>query len=304
MKVLLWRAGLDALPSRTNLVKRRVSCDPICPSCGQEEESTFHALWSCPALVEVWSLHFAWLIRQTRSCSNFLDIVQMCCSRSESFAMFAIITSLIWTRRNRLRVGETPLPLQKINSVAFDSLQEFQEASLSRCGPSLPPCSVNWSPPPVSWVKVNFDGALFKESDSAGLGVIIRNDLGQVMAASAQTIPLPTSVETVEVLAARNAICLARELQFNKIIIEGDSEVVIKTLNRSSASSTSFGHLIRDIKCAAAAFSEIKFCHTRRQGNKVAHAIARSACNFSPFIVWMEDVPPDILSVYSSEIVK
>ena len=71
VKVLLWRAGLDALPSRTNLVKRRVSCDPICPSCGQEEESTFHALWSCPALVEVWSLHFAWLIRQTRRCSNF-----------------------------------------------------------------------------------------------------------------------------------------------------------------------------------------------------------------------------------------
>ena len=152
-------------------------------------------------------------------------------------------------------------------------------------------------------MKVNFDRALFKETDSAGLGVIIRNDLGLVMAASVQIIPLPTSVETVEVLAARNAICLARELQFNKVIIEGDSEVVIKSLNSSNVSSTSFGHIVRDIKIISAAFSEISFCHTCRQGNKVAHSIARRACKFSPFNVWMEDVPPDILSVYSSEIV-
>ena len=153
-------------------------------------------------------------------------------------------------------------------------------------------------------MKVNFDRALFKETDSAGLGVIIRNDLGLVMAASVQIIPLPTSVETVEVLAARNAICLARELQFNKVIIEGDSEVVIKALNNSNVSSTSFGHIIRDIKIVSVAFREISFCHTRRQGNKVAHSIARRACKFSPFNVWMEDVPPDILSVYSSELVK
>ena len=153
-------------------------------------------------------------------------------------------------------------------------------------------------------MKVNFDGVLFKETDFAGLGVIIGNDLGQVMAVSAQVIPLPTSVETVEVLAARNAICLARELQLHKVIIEGDSEVVIKALNSSSASSTSFGHIICDIKITSAAFSEIKFCHTRRQGNLVAHSIARRACNFSPFIVWMEDVPPDILSVYTSELVQ
>ena len=134
--------------------------------------------------------------------------------------------------------------------------------------------------------------------------MIIRNDLGLVMAASAQVIPLPTSIETVEVLAACNAICLARELQFNKVIIEGDSEVVIKALNSSNTSSTSFGHIIQDIKIVSAAFSEIRFCHTRRQGNKVAHSIARRACNFSPFIVWMEDVPPDILSMYFSELVQ
>ena len=152
-------------------------------------------------------------------------------------------------------------------------------------------------------MKINFDGALFKEDGSAGLGVIIRNDLGLAMATSSQIIPLPTSVEMVEVLAARNAICLVRELQFAKVIVEGDSELVIKSLNSTSYSSTNFGHIVRDIKIASSAFSEVIFCHTRKQGNKVAHKIARQACNFPSFNVWMEDVPPDILSVYSSELV-
>ena len=107
----------------------------------------------------------------------------------------------------------------------------------------------------------------------------------------------------VEVLAARNAICLARELQFTKVIVEGDSEVVIKSLNSTNYSSTSFGHIVRDIKIASATFSEVIFCHTRRQGNRVAHLIARRACNFSPFNVWMKDVPPDIFPVYSSKLV-
>ena len=261
-------AGLDALPSRVNLVKRKVQCDPVYPNCGLEQETIIHALWSCPALAEVWTLHYAWLTRQTRLCSNFLDIIQACCSRSDCFDLFAIITSIIWTRRNRLRVGEITVPLQRINSLARDTLQEFHDANPLPCGPSPSPIPVKWSPPPESWVKVNFDGALFKETDSAGLGVIIRNDLGLVMAASSQIIPLPTSVEMVEVLAARNAICLARELQFNKVIVEGDSEVVIKSLNSSNVSSTSFGHIVRDIKIVSTAFSEISFCHTRRQGTK------------------------------------
>ena len=67
----------------------------------------------------------------------------------------------------------------------------------------------------MGWVKVNFDGATFKEKNLAGMGGIIHNDRGVVMAAFIQTIPLPTSVKMVEVLATRSAIGLAQELSLN-----------------------------------------------------------------------------------------
>ena len=61
---------------------------------------------------------------------------------------------------------------------------------------------------------------VFKEKNLAGIGYIIRNDKGLVMAAFTQFIPLPTSVETMEVLAVRSAIGFAKELSLDQIILK------------------------------------------------------------------------------------
>ena len=149
---------------------------------------------------------------------------------------------------------------------------------------------------------MNFDGAIFKEKSLASIGCIIRNDKGLVMAAFTQVIPLPTSVEMVEVLAARSAIGFAQELSLDQIILEGDSETCINALSKGGWESSSFGHIIKDINFFASAIRSLSFSHTRRLGNKVAHRLARSACNFPIFHAWMEDIPPDIVPVYASEL--
>lgn len=212
-----------------------------------------------------------------------------------------MIVSLIWARRNHLRVGDSLAPLWKINSMAVDNLLEFQRASSTLSPIPKAPSSVKRTPPPAGWVKVNFDGATFKERNLAGLGCIIRNDKGLVMAAFTQFILLPTSVETVEVLAARSAVGFTQELSLEQLILEGDSESIIKALAMGGRESSSFGHIIMAINSISSAFKCISFSHTRRRGNKVAYRPARLACKFSHFHVWMEEVPPDVESVYLSD---
>ena len=210
--------------------------------------------------------------------------------------------ALIWTRGNQLRVGDASVSIDRISSLAVDNLLEFQRASALPLRPSPSISPAKWSSPPSGWLKVNFDGATFPSKNLAGLGAIICNDKGLVMAAFSQPIPLSTSVETVEVLAARSAVCLARDLNLGQVIFEGDAEVIIKAINSGGFSSSSFGHIIRDIKHLSMAFNKVSFSHTRRLGNKVAHGLARMACNFSSFQVWTEDVPPDLSHVYFSEL--
>ena len=54
--------------------------------------------------------------------------------------------------------------------------------------------------------KVNFNRAIFREEQKAGVGVIIRDEHGKVIASMADGISLPFSVDVVEAFAAKEAL--------------------------------------------------------------------------------------------------
>ena len=76
--------------------------------------------------------------------------------------------------------------------------------------------------PPTSWqaldrntYKVNFDGALFIIENSVGLGVVIRNEEGQVMVSLSQKTTLPLTNIEVEAMVVLRALKLALETGFH-----------------------------------------------------------------------------------------
>lgn len=48
IKHFMWKACLDILPTKSNLLKRKVPVLPQCEVCGTGEESVLHALKECP----------------------------------------------------------------------------------------------------------------------------------------------------------------------------------------------------------------------------------------------------------------
>ena len=61
------------------------------------------------------------------------------------------------------------------------------------------------------------------------------------------------------------------------------------------------GHLIKDILFTVNSFQSISFSHVVWQGNAVAHALAQRARHSFPLLVWMEAIPPDVLSFVLSD---
>ena len=155
---------------------------------------------------------------------------------------------------------------------------------------------MRWQPPAENFIKTNFDGAVFREEQEAGIGVVLRDNEGQVLAALSEKVRLPATVEVIEMLAARRAATFARELGFSRVCFEGDAELVVKCLQSGSVSNALIGHLVKDFMSIRGYFQSSSIIHVRRQGNHVAHALARDARFSFPLRVWKEEVPPNIFS--------
>jgi ribonuclease HI len=302
----LWRACHDSLPTRKNLHHRHIIDDPKCPNCTVSIEDTYHALWNCKNLQEVWKAT-EWG-RKLKG-SHYVDFMELYCAinhtfRTEELQIFAMVTWSIWYRRNRQRLNH---PLEEIHRLlprSIELLMEFhrvQDDLPPRPASTRPACNAQWKPPAEGSYKANFDGAIFAETSEAGIGVIIRNDQGNVMASLSQRIPYPHSVAAVEVYAARSATQFALDLGFRDLIFEGDSLQIITALQHHSSCNTQYGHPITDTITIAQNFISCHFVHVKRDGNRVAHSLAKRARHCEPFKVWMESVPPDLQHVTLSD---
>ena len=71
--------------------------------------------------------------------------------------------------------------MNRIAQVSKERLEEFTAV----IPPKQPPYSkprIVWKPPPINMMKINFDGAVFRKENRSGVGVIIRNSEGLVLA--------------------------------------------------------------------------------------------------------------------------
>ena len=66
--------------------------------------------------------------------------------------------------------------------------------------------------------KVNFDGAIFDDLRAVGIGVVVRNEHGEVVTALAEQIPTPDSIFTLETLAARRVVLFARDIGLHHVV--------------------------------------------------------------------------------------
>ncbi|XP_023899235.1 uncharacterized protein LOC112011074 [Quercus suber] len=166
----------------------------------------------------------------------------------------------------------------RLGQRARDFLEEYRQVQTHL---SLPmPNTRNqrsWSRPPQRYFKLNFDAAVFNDINASGVGAVIQNDLGEVMASLSARGPQVVDNEEAEVLACRKALEFAVESGFSELIIEGDNEFVMKSIAGSRPSLSRLGHLYADIQCIASGLHSVFITCVHRDANSVAHSLARHA---------------------------
>ncbi|KAL0012228.1 hypothetical protein SO802_007336 [Lithocarpus litseifolius] len=208
---------------------------------------------------------------------------------------FAYIAWSISHNRNAQTVGAVTVPLEKIYTDAVERLQEFHAVQDIPLKQRMVDHPTHWLPPLPTQYKANSDGAIFQDTGLAGIGVVIRDFEGMVLAALSERIPLPSTVEDVEALACRKAISFSIELGLQDVVFEVDSEIIYRHLISDSTCMTAFGHIVDDSRWLSKSLRSASFSHVRRNGNRVADKLAKLAKFLCEPQIWIEDIHRDVI---------
>ena len=183
--------------------------------------------------------------------------------------------------------------IHQITHLSKDWLAKFQarQVSLNSVPIHTQPTRHTWKPPPSGTFKINFDGAIFPMEKKYGIGVVIRDNRGLVIASCSKVVHQVLGVCDVEAMVTTWALSFAFDVGVKRAVLEGDSMAVISGLREDGMVLEPYGLLLEDVRILSQQFDELHYSHTKREGNSLAYSLARYAVSIPDFLVWMKDVP-------------
>ncbi|GLT45633.1 hypothetical protein SLA2020_194520 [Shorea laevis] len=161
---------------------------------------------------------------------------------------------------------------------------------------------IRWSPPESDYVKINIDGALSSQTRVSGMGAVARDSSGEVLAALACKGPEVVVAEIAEVCSLRKALRWAQELSFRKVIMETDCASIVTAINSTIPNvHSALSPVLSDCRQLMSSFLSCTVQHVHREGNSVAHELAKRALHAEADEYWIEEVPMGIAQLVTGD---
>lgn len=128
VKIFMWRALSDCLPTKDQLRLRKVNVDPMCPVCNSEPETVIHSLITCPYAKCCWEA--TGCIYDMATSTNFrqwLSSITEHCSY-EVMATTNMLAWSIWNNRNDIVRNQKGLEDAKVVKSATLCLNQWRSA--------------------------------------------------------------------------------------------------------------------------------------------------------------------------------
>ena len=301
-----WRALHGGIPVTKTLGRRGMVVDSKCMLCGESDESVTHALALCPEAQAVWMLSPLRLKVDMREGSNLMDWCLTLVQKFVEVEWWEIFWSLlwgIWLRRNAWTFNQRRIHPHDLIEKALGIVGEVRQSKegLAPKATSRRPVPRQWKPPPVGWYKVNADAAIFSD-EKVGLGGVVRDEIGEVVAATCVGEKGCFEVDAVEAMAARHAVFIALEAGFSNIILETDCLKLATHLSKKQRELSSFGNIVNDILLLVSSCNAFSVSHVGREGNWVAHHLAHGSLNYGGMRVWLEEAPDEVMQYVMADL--
>ena len=111
------------------------------------------------------------------------------------------------------------------------------------------------------------------------------------MAALCRKIIAPMGAVEAEAKVFEAGLLFAKDVGVWYVILEGDSLVVYNALCNISPPPSSIASVVQGMLDMSGDFRSVRYSHIRRQGNVLAHILAKHASGITDYIAWIEEDP-------------
>ncbi|RYQ87893.1 hypothetical protein Ahy_B09g095434 [Arachis hypogaea] len=158
---------------------------------------------------------------------------------------------------------------------------------------------VTWRPPLPGWIKCNVDAAFLEAFSGGATAAVFRDHAGNLLTASNSRIAASSPL-AAEALVVREALILVQNFQLERVIFESDSLLLIQAL-KSKASITEIQVILDDILDLVRNLSNFGFTWVPREGNALAHEVAKLTAHGSLEQNWPSCKPQSIMKILNEE---
>ncbi|XP_042973040.1 uncharacterized protein LOC122304840 [Carya illinoinensis] len=243
-----------------------------------ENDSPVHK-WACSAG------HFMDLWKQINSCLE-----------EDGVGLVACTMRRIWLRRNSFIFEKKFESPKVLIHAAKQNLEEFRTVNNPSKPDQVDRRLIRWKEPDAMVCKVNWDAALDVKNKQVGIGIIVRDSEGEILAYLCSKLSIVVKAVVVEAYALRRAMFSYLELGLQKVMLEGDSQVVVKDTNDNVDIWADYVVIIEDTRRLMKNNMSWSVNFIHREANNLAHSLAKMALTCAEEIVWMEEAPPQIMS--------
>ncbi|CAO2838716.1 unnamed protein product [Amaranthus hypochondriacus] len=135
------------------------------------------------------------------------------------------------------------------------------------------------------------------------MGVVFRDARGNVLLTGTRRVTANWDVHTTEAAAAIFALELATRFGYESIHLEGDSLMVINAIMSEDNGATPFHLLVDHMHLLCNNLNNVLCSFVRRNGNTVAHMIARWDTGNAREKICMEPFPPSLQCLADLDII-
>jgi ribonuclease HI len=189
-------------------------------------------------------------------------------------------------QRNKTRHGDPQTPVNVSVRWSLDTAFDLWQLCMPPKERKQMGTKTVWRPPQEGWIKCNTDAAFYPHQGHGATGAVLRDGSGLFVGGRAQWYPHGLDALTLEALACRDGVALARSKGVSRLILETDSQEFVKLWKDSTTQRSRIVSIIRETREISLCFADFSIFYISRSCNRVAHTLAKQVSDDNRLGEW------------------